>query len=97
MKIPKSVNILGHEYKIKRVKQEKLTDGRAGECEFPTRVITISSEITGEFAYMVLLHEIWHGIQFESGDVQILHDQVIEKHCDRFASVIRSLQKQKVI
>ena len=99
MKIPKSVNILGHEYKVARVDPVKMTTKavQAGECEWPTRKILISNELAGELAYIVFLHEVWHGVQFESGDTQILHDQVIEKHCDRFASVIRSLQKQKVI
>jgi hypothetical protein len=97
MKIPKSVNIMGHEYRIKRLPQDKMPQNRMGECEWPSRVITLSKELTGELAYSVFLHEVWHGVQFESGDTQILHDQVCEKHCDRFASIIRSLQKQKVI
>jgi len=96
-KLPKSVNILGHVYQVKIVPQDKLPNGVNGLCEWPTRVISISKDLQGEMAIAVFWHEVWHGVQFENGDMQILHAQVQEKHCDMFSSIISSFKKQGIL
>jgi hypothetical protein len=90
----KVINVLGHDYKIEIVPQSKLLGGRSGECEWPTRIIRLSKELKGEMLFIAFWHEVWHASQFESGDMQILHDQVQEKHADRFASMMSSFKKQ---
>lgn len=94
MKIKKSVNILGHEYKIKMVEQKALPEPAVGMCKFPERVILLSKELTGELLKLVFWHECRHAYHFENGDTQILHPQVQEKDCEQFASFISSLKKQ---
>lgn len=69
-----NVNVLGTEYRIEYVSQ---IDGRAGETDFYTKIITISNQedIPKEFKTndlekmqeQVLRHEIIHAFLFESG------------------------------
>jgi hypothetical protein len=94
MKIRRSVNILGHDYKVKR---EPLGGNVAGVTRFPERTIALEKTLKGETLTLTFLHEIWHAYQYENGDMQIMHPQVQEKSCDQFASFIISLKKQKVI
>lgn len=68
------VNVLGTEYRIEYVSQ---IDGRAGETDFYTKIITISNQedipkgfITDNLKEMqksVLRHELIHAFLFESG------------------------------
>ncbi len=108
MKIPKSVNIMGHEYKIEMVKPSQFRMGKAGdvqiasngqmgECEYPTRVIRLSKAYEGKLLYFTLLHEIRHGYQFEMGYPQLMHGQVMELDCESFVSFVMSLKKQKIL
>jgi hypothetical protein len=98
MKIPKVVNILGHDYKVIWTDQSKLEPAH-GRCEYPTRVIRLSKDIKSskELAWLYFLHEIHHGRQFENGDMQFLDPQTIEAHADAFASMVVSLQKQGIL
>lgn len=99
--IPKKVNVLGHDYQVVIIDQDKFLtqDGRVGECEYPVRIIRISSDLMSnkEYAWLVFLHELRHAYQYECGDSQILQSQQIEKDADTFASFISSLKAQKVL
>ena len=93
--IPKSVNILGHTYKI--VMTLDLKGNEAGVTQFPQRIIKLHKKLTGEMLWLTFLHEIKHAYDFENGDTQLFHPQVQEKQCEQFASFISSLQKQGVL
>ena len=99
MRIPKVVNILGHDYKVIWVDPSKLLAGRIAECEFPTRVIRMSLEIKSSkyMAWICFLHETKHAQQYESGLSQILDSQAMELDAESFVSFITSLKKQRVI
>lgn len=109
MRIPKTVNISGHEYSVKIVSggqfvgatQKRslqiLSNGTMGECEFPTRVIRINKAVTGPLRYMVFLHEVRHGYQFENGWAQLMGPQAMELDCEQFVSFILSLKKQRLL
>lgn len=97
MKMKNSVNILGHDYSVKLVPAAKIGPNVAGLTKFPSREILIAKELDKEMRFITLLHEIWHGVQFENGDMQILQHQSQEKACDQFASFIMSLKKQGVL
>jgi hypothetical protein len=97
MKVPKSVNILGHVYQVKRTPQKKLPENTYGLCEFPTRVIKIANELHGELAWLIFLHECRHAYHWEFGFTQIMHPQVQELDCESFASFVLSLKKQGVL
>lgn len=97
MKLKSSVNILGHDYKVKRVNQTTLPENAIGLCKFPQREILLSKDLKGELLFLVFLHECRHAYHWESGDTQILHPQVQEKDCESFASFVSSLKKQGVL
>lgn len=97
MKIPKAVNVLGHQYKIKLVSGEDLGQNTAGATFFPQRMILIDKSLHKELLWLTFLHEIKHAFDYENGDTQILTNQTLEKSCDQFASFILSLQKQRVL
>lgn len=98
-KIPKSVNILGHDYSVSFVDQMKMMGLHKGECIYPDRKINISNSVKSnkEWAWTYFLHELKHGHQFESGMMQILDTQAAELDADSFASLIVSLQKQGIL
>jgi hypothetical protein len=107
-KLPKEVNVMGHDYAIKLVAPEKmqygkqkqamiLSSGAVGECEYPTRIIRLSTLVTGALLYYTLLHEIRHAYQFEAGWTQVLGSQAMELDCEQFTSLVVSLQKQGII
>jgi len=95
VKIPKAVNILGHNYKI--IMTEDLKQNEAGVTLFPQRIIKLHRKLKGDMLWLTFLHEIKHAYDFENGDTQLFHAQVQEKQCEQFASFITSLQKQGVL
>lgn len=91
MKIPKSVNVLGHPYRIKMVDHLGLVVGQTGECDYNLREIRLLKGLNKESTFQVLLHEIRHAYQFESGFTQILDHQAMELDADGFVSLVTSL------
>ncbi len=96
-KIPRTVNVLGHDYQVRLVKPASLGGNTVGRCHHPKRLIEISNELSKEERWLIFLHEIRHAYQFESGDTQIMQSQTQEKDCEQFASFVSSLQKQGVL
>ena len=105
---PKSVNIMGHKYKVEYVTPENLKLGQPlkqsimgnfglGECEWPTRIIRLNKTMSSDMVYTTLLHEIRHGFHFESGFTQVLNAQTLEIDADSFVSLALSLKRQKII
>lgn len=98
MKRPKSVNILGHEWKIKYVDEKKLPPRSWGMCTYPDRTIHILNKKMCKTMFSVtLLHECRHAWQFESGFSNILDNQAMEIDADSYASFSLSLKKQGFI
>ena len=97
IKIPKKVNICGHDYSVQIVPQKKLNPGEAGVMRFPQRVILIAKEMSPEIRWLTFLHEIRHATQYETGMTQIFGKQLAETDCELFVSFITSLQKQGVL
>lgn len=97
--IPKSVNICGHEYQVRWVKQKKLIKGAGAEVEYPARIISIEDSYKKDkkTAWLFFLHEVRHAWQFETGAIQILDEQACELDADGFASFITSLQAQGIL
>lgn len=92
MKIPKRLNIHGHWYSIRIVKQDSMhLPGQCGSCEYPKREILLSAESDKEMMMLTLLHEIRHAFQFESGLSQVLGTQAMEMDADGFVSLVTSL------
>ena len=97
MKIPKFVNIHGHNYKIQLVTADKLKNGEAGVMRFPERVILIAKNMSPEIRWLTFLHEIRHAAQYETGMTQVFGKQLAETDSEIFVSLITSLQKQGVL
>jgi hypothetical protein len=97
-RIPKSVNVLGHVYKVQWVHQAKLGDHRA-HVEYPTRIIRMDNELNKNpyYAWLYFLHEVRHAYQFESGMTQLLGQQAMELDADGFASFVASLKSQGIV
>ena len=62
--IPKTIKILGREYKIRRKRMKK---AEWAFCEDDTATIWMRSGIKGETAEQTLLHEVIHALLFRSG------------------------------
>jgi hypothetical protein len=109
LKLPKFVDIAGHKYRVQVVPSEKMMYGRQkagvqilssgpmGECEYPTRIIRINTNVQGELVPITFLHEIKHGHQFENGWTQIMNPAVMEMDCEQFVSLVSSLKKQGIL
>lgn len=87
--IPKTINILGHDWTIEFVDQKKM-QGSIGSTHFPSRKIILSKDLKGSMLRMTFLHEFWHARQFESGWTQIMEPQAMELDCESFASIMTS-------
>ena len=61
--IPKSVSILGREYKIRR----RPMKGNFAQCDDDNETIWLRKGLTGDVAEQCLLHEVLHAIMFRSG------------------------------
>ena len=97
MKIPKVVNIHGHEYTVSIVPASKLNPGEAGVMRYPQRLIMIAKEMSPEIRWLTFLHELKHASQYETGLTQIMGKQLAETDSELFASLITSLQKQGIL
>ena len=60
--IPRSISILGRDYKIRRKRMKE-----SALCDDDTETIWIRSGLKGEAAEQSLLHEVIRGILFRSG------------------------------
>ena len=60
--IPRTVNILGREYLVRRKRMKE-----SGLCDFSAGIIYLKSGMRGKDAEGTLLHEIIHGVLHESG------------------------------
>lgn len=96
-KIPKVVNVLGHEYTVELVPASSLGRNTAGLTTYPARKIELDESYTGELVWLVFLHELKHAYDYECGLTQIFTPRELEKECDAFASFISSLQKQGIL
>jgi hypothetical protein len=96
-KLPKMVNILGHNIPIKLVAECELEPENAAEFCPVEQSIKIMKTLPVEVQWRLLFHEIRHVHQFHSGLMQILDRQALEMDCDSFASIIISLKQQKII
>lgn len=94
-KLPKSVNICGHVFPIKQVRE--LSKNVAAEFDPVAEEIRIAVDQPIKEKWRSLLHEIRHAHQYEMGLMQVLHAQALEIDCDSFASLILSLKKQGVL
>ena len=97
MKVPKTLQIGGHAWTIRLVKQSEMEHEHAGECHFEKNEIRILKDLTKEQIQRVLLHEIRHAHQWETGMTQVLQAQTMEMDSESFVSLVLSLKKQKVI
>jgi|694.fasta_scaffold00458_83 hypothetical protein len=78
--IPRTVNILGREYLVRRKRMKE-----SGLCDFGVGIIYLKSGLRGKDAHDTLLHEIIHGVLHESG----IHFNWSEEFTE---SVVRALE-----
>lgn len=78
--IPRSIHILGHEYKIRRKRMKDYA-----WIDYDTHTIWIRSGLDADTAQSSLLHECIHGILFRSGNGYQL-DKSLEE------SIVRALE-----
>jgi hypothetical protein len=88
MKLPRSLNIHGHTYKIRFAKKGELPNGIEGICIFDDRVLLIERGLPVMRQLHVILHEIKHASQKESGLMQIIDHQAMELDAEAFASLV---------
>lgn len=73
-----TIPICGYDYHIQEVKLEPHINGL---CDPDSRTISLSSEMTRELRDEVLLHEVVHGIFFETGLCELLQSKIEEALC----------------
>lgn len=70
--IPRTIQILGRQYKIRR----KAMKGNFALCDDDNETIWLRKGLTGDVAEQCLMHEVIHAIMFRSGNkFQLLIDQ----------------------
>lgn len=84
MKLPSSIRLHGHAWKIRVVDQAHL-DKVAGEygeenevvgyCTWAERAIYLSAELAGDLLLSTLIHEVIHAVSYTTG-VKISHKAV---------------------
>lgn len=92
----RDINILGHSYKVFAVSADLLPSNTDGIMHWPERVIHVNDALHGEHRFVTIMHEVEHGRQYESGDINVYSDKEQERRCDAFASFVSSLKRQGV-
>lgn len=72
------IPICGYDYKVQDAKLDTHINGL---CDPDSRTISLSSEISGGLRDEVLLHEVVHGIFFETGLCELLNGKLEEALC----------------
>jgi len=88
MKIPKTVQVLNAKYKIKIVKGLAQTAGNWGHCDSAIKTISLDSGMVGAHLARVLMHELMHAVQFESGMVDFMGMQTCEMSAETLAGFL---------
>lgn len=96
-KLPKSVNVHGHDIPICLVEEKELDPENAAEYCPRDQTIKICKGLPIEIQWRLLFHEIRHVHQYHIGLMQILDKQALEMDCDSFSSLIISLKNQGII
>lgn len=73
MSLPKAINVLGRDYKIRRKRMRDY-----GLCDFGPGIIWLRSGLKDEDAHQTLLHEVIHAVLHESGAQFQFSDEVTE-------------------
>lgn len=76
IKIPKEVNISGIGYVVSQDKDDRLNAiSSFGEIDYDEREIRLLSTLDNNRKAKILLHELAHGILFESGHIRRSEDE----------------------
>ncbi len=71
MKIPKKIKIGGFVYKIKEVSEDQLPNDRLADCGRTDHLIRINQDIDDKAKLLILVHEIFHDVNFEDGESSV--------------------------
>lgn len=91
MKLPRSVKILGVNYKIKMVSRRWENGQCWGEINHETCVIKLREDLNYQKKWEVLLHEILHAVVFHA-DLNLKHNQeevLVERMDEILFAVLR--------
>jgi hypothetical protein len=92
MRIPKSVNVFGATYSIRRVKD--LNEGEDdGHCNVVKKEIAIDSKLKGRELAETFYHELFHAVSYETGIYQAIEKELEEIIVTNFSKMISLLKK----
>ncbi len=88
---PKKINVLGHTYRI--IEKPKMSEsaGHDGLCDATNKIIYLDKGLHKEDKLRVLMHEIMHAYQFESGFCDVLDRQAQELLAEGMAGFLSSI------
>ena len=91
--VPKSINVFGTVYKIKRTKNFE----HMGLCHRDTKLIEIDAALKGSELKQTYLHEVFHALMDELGITEIVDDQLEEIICESFSKMVLKIQETEII
>lgn len=94
MRLPKKISVLGHDYKIARVRGLMEKEGIEGSCSSHEFLISVDASLKGLVLRRVLYHEIGHAYCYESGLHEIMSHQALEMFCQTFSGLLESLKNK---
>lgn len=91
---PKSITILGREFKIV-VKNDVVHDGKrvGGTCDFHNKEIEVAETIYPNEKFTILVHESTHAFLEITGINQRLTDKEEETYCQLIAAFVEDIVK----
>lgn len=92
MKIPKSIEIMGHSYRVELVKSKKSTDGQRAKSNYFTDLyIKIYKKMPQSYKEEAFLHEIIHQILFQGwGEKTAKDEKFVSEFADRLYQVMKN-------
>lgn len=87
MKLPKSVTVFGHRYKVKAEK-DLCRQGAYGMCDRLKKIIHIDADLKGDPLYHTLIHELGHALFDRIGICQGISSDLEEVIVENVATMI---------
>jgi len=86
MKIPKSINILGITYSVEMVDRIEDSSSLIGRIYEDTTRILLRNGLSKEKLEQTFIHEVTHGVMWESGIESKIVDERVEEYTQAFAN-----------
>lgn len=93
-RLPKSIDVLGTEYRVTRITGLSARDGIEGFCSASEYIIALDAKLKGKYLKRIFFHEVGHAFSYECGLFDALNsNEACEMFCQSFSALICQLMK----